>query len=215
MNKVYGAVLSPFVRKVLMVLEYKGIDYQQETVLPFATPEGFEQLSPLRKVPAFVDDEVTLADSSVIADYLEHKYPEPRLYPAEPARRARALWLEEFADSQLMDLLGWPIFFERLVAPKLLGRATDESKAEAAIEKLPPWQDYLEAQLDGGDYLLGEELSIADLIVPGIFLNARYAGYEVDARRWPKLASYLEGMYASELYRRRIEAEAPLLAGLR
>lgn len=215
MDKVYGAVLSPFVRKVLMVLEHKGVDYDLELVLPFNTPEEYTAISPLRKVPGYADEEVTLCDSSVIADYLEHKYPQSPLYPSQPAQRARALWLEEFADTKLMEHLGPPLFLERIVAPVMMGKTVDEEKVQRSIEAMPPWLDYLEQQLDGKDFLLGSELTIADLSVPSIFLNARYADYDVDAERWPVLAAYLQRMYDHPLYARRIEEEAPVLAGLK
>jgi glutathione S-transferase len=215
MNVVYGAILSPFVRKVLMLLEYKGVEYKQETVFPFRNPPEFARISPLRKVPAFQDEYITISDSSVICDYLEHKYPQAPLYPKNPAARARALWLEEFADTRLQEVLGPGFFFERLVARGLLKREPNEALIDRSLKLMPALHDYLEMQLSSGAFLAGSELTIADLSVPSMFLNAHYAGHDVDPRRWPKLADYLQRMFAHPLYAKRIEAERTPLEGMR
>ena len=62
---------------------------------------------------------------------------------------------------------------------------------------------------------MGEALSIADLSVPSVFLNAHYAGYDVDAKRWPKLAAYLQRLWSHPLYAARREFEKTPLAALR
>lgn len=213
MNIVYGAALSPFVRKVLMVLEHKQIPYQQENILPFRTPADYVKLNPLRKVPAFKDEYITLADSSVICDYLEHKYPQCALYPKTSVERAKVLWFEEYADSHVQPLLGPGLFFERLVAPLLQKRKPNEELIAKNLKALPAVQDYLESQIPSAGFLVGD-LSIADLILPGVFLNAKYAGYEVDPRKWPRLAAYIQRMIAHPLYVTRMEQERVVLSGL-
>ena len=97
---IIGALPSPFVRKVLAVCALKGVPYEIDPVIPFYGNEQFSKISPLRRIPVFRDDKVTLADSSVICQYLEDRYPEPRAYPTDIAERAEARWLEEFADSR-------------------------------------------------------------------------------------------------------------------
>ena len=215
MNIVYGAILSPFVRKVLMVLEHKQIPYQLENILPFRTPADYIRLHPLRKVPAFKDEYTTLADSSIICDYLEHKYPQSPLYPKTPVERAKALWFEEYADSHLHPLLGPGLFLERLVAPILQKRKPNEEVIAKSLKALPAVQDYLESQVPSSGFLIGADLTIADLILPGVFLNAKYAGHEVDARNWPRLAAYLKRMHTNPLYVTRVEQERVVLDGLR
>ncbi len=110
MTTVYGAPLSPFVRKVLMALEIKNIAYELENVAPGAIPEGYDALHPLRKIPSFKDDLITLCDSSVICDYLANRYPSASIYPKDIVLRAKALWLEEYADSKIIAVLGRPFF---------------------------------------------------------------------------------------------------------
>lgn len=215
MNTVYGAILSPFVRKVVMTLDHKGAQYRIEPVRPFKNPESFARISPLRKVPAFSDEYLTIADSSVICDYLENKYPQAPLYPKNPVERAKVLWLEEFTDTRLQETLGPGLFFERVVAPAMFKRAPNEQLIVRSRAALPALQDYLEGELTGGPFAIGGALSIVDLILPGVFLNGKYAGYEVDARRWPKLAAYIERMLAHPLYVARMEDEQAMLEALK
>ena len=98
--QIIGSYLSPYVRKVLVVLDLKGIPYEVDPIVPFYGSDRFSLISPVRRIPVLIDDQITLPDSSVICQYLEERYPEPTLYPARLTDRARARWLEEFADSR-------------------------------------------------------------------------------------------------------------------
>jgi glutathione S-transferase len=73
--KIIGSYLSPYVRKILVLLQLKGITYAIDPIVPFFGGERFSAMSPLRRIPVLIDDRVTLADSSVIAQYLEERYP--------------------------------------------------------------------------------------------------------------------------------------------
>jgi len=214
MNKVHGVILSPFVRKVLLTLEHKGVDYENVMVLPGSKAPAFRAINPLGKIPVLEDEYGTLPDSSIICQYLDSKYPKPSIIPSCPRERARALWFEEFADSKLAELLGGGIFFESLVAPKLMNRPTDEKVVAKAKQELPPFLDYLESQISCSDYLVGNSLTIADLALPNFFINAGYAGYQVDTNYWPKLAGYINNMLQHPLYTHRMEQEKEIVAGL-
>src|SRR5215510_415193 len=96
--QIIGSYISPYVRKVLVTLHLKGVDYRIDPIVPFYGDERFTRLSPVRRIPVLIDDRVTLADSTVICQYLEDRYPTPALLPADIGQRARARWLEEYAD---------------------------------------------------------------------------------------------------------------------
>src|SRR3954470_1613563 len=118
---LYGSSLSAFVRKVLAYAAEKGVELElQPTGFPNHSPEYLEA-SPFRKMPALRDGDYTLSDSSAIIHYLEAKYPEPPLIPADPQLRGKCIWYEEFADTILVAC-GAKIFFNRIVAPRFLGR---------------------------------------------------------------------------------------------
>jgi glutathione S-transferase len=192
MRTVYGVSVSPFVRKVRVVLAEKNLEYQLEPVIPGPqAPPDYRKLSPLGKVPAFRDGDRTLADSSVIAAYLERVAPEPSLYPSDPYEHARALWFEEYGDGGLVPVFGPKIFFQRVVGPRFFNQPTDEAVVKQAIEtEVPQLFDYLEGQLTG-EFLVGKRLTIGDIGVVSPFVNLRYGGVGVDAARWPKLADYV------------------------
>ena len=85
---LYGSTMSPFVRKVAAFAAEKGIDFELKAIgLGDPDPE-FRAASPFGKMPALIDGDYRLADSSAIIHYLEAKYPEPELIPADP-RAAR------------------------------------------------------------------------------------------------------------------------------
>jgi glutathione S-transferase len=105
---LYGSTMSPFVRKVAAYAAEKGIEVDlQPTGFPNASPE-FKAASPFGKMPALVDGDYLLADSSAIIHYLEAKYPEPELIPADPQLRGRTIWFDEFADTLLFACGGNP-----------------------------------------------------------------------------------------------------------
>jgi glutathione S-transferase len=141
---LYGSSLSPFVRKVLAYAGEKGIELElQPTGFPNHSPEYLEA-SPFRKMPALRDGDYVLADSSAIIHYLEAKFPEPALIPAESRQRGKCIWFEEFADTILVAC-GVKIFFNRVVAPRFLGRPGNEEEVQQAIlNDLPPILEYLE-----------------------------------------------------------------------
>ena len=189
--KVIGSFVSPYVRKVLACLELKRLDYRVDPITPFFGNDEFERLSPLRRIPVLIDGDVELSDSSVICAYLEDAYPEPPLLPLAPKDRARARWLEEFADTRLGDVFIWGLFYQRVVRPAVWGEPGDEERiAKTLAEDVPAALDYLERELPASGYLFGD-LGLADLAIASFFRNAEYAGFTVDANRWPNVARFV------------------------
>jgi glutathione S-transferase len=216
---VYGGSLSPFVRKVCVVMAEKGVEFTVENVNPFAPPPEFLTISPLKRIPVLRDTDQpepnTLSDSSVICDYLEHKFPNPPLYPKDPFLRARALWYEEYADSILAQTIGPGLFFQRVVK-KMMKQQPDEALCAATMtEKLPPLFDYLEKEIGDREYFVGNAFSIADVTVGTMLVNFDHAGETVDAKRWPKLAAYGQRIHARPSFKGFIEKERPLVQRFR
>ena len=87
---IVGSYISPYVRKVLVFLDLKGVRYQIDPIVPFFGNEQFTRISPVRRIPVLVDGDVTLSDSTVICEYLEDRYPQLSLYPDTPKERTRA-----------------------------------------------------------------------------------------------------------------------------
>jgi glutathione S-transferase len=189
--QIIGSFISPYVRKALVVLNLKQIPYQIDPIIPFMGDDRFSRLSPVRRIPVLIDDRVTLADSSVICQYLDDRYPEPALYPVDVADRARARWLEEFADTRMGEVFIWRLFNQRVINRFVWGEQTDQAIVDRAIgEEIPDILHYLEPLAPAETFLFGA-LSIADISIAAFFRNAMFAKYAIDAQRWPKLAAYV------------------------
>ena len=188
---VVGSYVSPYVRKVLGALHRKGVRYEIDPIVPFFGNEEFSRVSPLRRIPVLIDGATTLCDSTVICEYLEERSPEPALFPRGAADRARARWLEEYADSRLGEVLIWALFNQRVIRRGVWGEATDEAVVRKALdEDLPQILDHLEGELPAQGFLFGE-LAVADLALAAPFRNASFARFAIDAARWPKSAAYV------------------------
>lgn len=211
---VYGATLSPFVRKVCVLLDEKGLSYTLEEGNPGNPSAEFLAASPLKKMPAFRDTGIpepnTLADSSVICDYIETKYPEPALYPKDPYSRARALWFEEYADTIMGTCIGRGLFYERVIK-KLFGQTPDENVCQKTLEaELPPVFDYLEKELGSNQYFVGNMFSIADISVATMLAN--FAHVEAfNAARWPRLDGFMNHLHGRPSFKNLIESEVPFV----
>ena len=194
--RIIGSFLSPYVRKVLVVLKMKGVAYEIDPIVPFFGGDEFSRLSPLRRIPVLIDESVTLCDSTVICEYLEELHPTPALLPTGPADRARARWFEEYADTRLGDVLIWRFYYQLIVRRLVWGEGPDAALvAKARDEDIPGVLDYLETQLPAEGLLFGG-LTTADISIASFFRNAEYAGYRIDAGRWPKTAGFVARVLA-------------------
>ncbi|MCV6590978.1 MAG: glutathione S-transferase family protein [Marinobacterium sp.] len=189
---LHGVPLSPFVRKVRIVLAEKALPYEINMVVPYVTPQEYSQINPLRKIPALEDGETIICDSAVICDYLEHKKPTTALYPDNPTDRAQALWLEKYADYELAPDSTFKVFFQHIVCPTLK-KPSDPAIIQDAVNNLiPPHLDYLENQLNGQQWFVNNTFSIADIAIACQLINLQHAGYPLDGQRWPGLYQHLQ-----------------------
>ena len=189
--KIIGSYVSPYVRKVLACLALKDLVFEVDPITPFYGGEEFDRLSPLRRIPVLVDGDVSICDSSVICAYLDEAYPGRPLLPAGAKDRARARWLEEYADTRLGDVFIWGLFYQKVVHPIVWGEPGDQARIARTLgEDMPRELDYLEGQLPAEGYLFGD-IGLADIAIASFFRNGHYAGFEVDAARWPKTAAFV------------------------
>jgi len=211
---IYGAKGSPFVRKPQVMLAEKGVAYDIEGVMPFSPPEWFHEISPAKRIPVLRDRQIgsegregTIPDSSAICAYIERKHPDPALYPEDPFDFARAVWIEEYADTELATRVGLGIF-RPIVISAMMGREPDVEKARKTLhEDLPPVFDYLESLAKNREFMLGDAFGIADISVATQFVNLRHAGGRVDPERWPALADLVARAHARASFAHCIEDE--------
>jgi len=210
---LFGAHLSPYVRKTRLVLAFKGLNYKQIQVIPFTPnkPEEFSKNSPLGKIPLLKVGDKYISDSSVICAFLEKEAPNPALLPQDSMDCARAQWFEEYADSHMTSVIGGHLFAERVLAPVIFKRPSNQEEIDLAINvELPEIFDYLSAQLQG-DYLVANRLTLADIAVCGMFVSMTHCQVCCDASKWPQLSTYIDRVLALPVFDNVIKEEQMIM----
>ena len=191
-TRIIGSYLSPYVRKVLVCLDCKGVPYEIDPIVPFYGNDAFARVSPLRRVPVLIDEQATLADSTVICEYLDERYPSPPLLPQGAAARARSRWLEEYADTRMGEVFVWHLFNQVVIRRFVWQEKPDEAVVQKALtEEIPQVLDDLERELPAEGFLFGA-IGVADVAIASFFRNAAFARWSIDAARWPVTAAFVE-----------------------
>lgn len=107
--------------KVRVALARKGLSYEVENIRPTDRGPVF-RASGQRLVPALVDGDRVVTDSTAILLHLEACFPDPPLVPTDPRRRAECLLLEDWADRAFMAASRRIAYYHTLRRPGTLGR---------------------------------------------------------------------------------------------
>src|SRR6185503_9789740 len=99
MIKLYDSAFSPFARKVRMVLDHKGLDYETVDGLLKSNHDALKAVNGRIEVPTLVDGDIVVVNSPDIVAYLDHRYPDKPVYPEEPAARVHARAWERLSDT--------------------------------------------------------------------------------------------------------------------
>lgn len=162
---LYEHPLSSYVQKVKIALREKGLDFTTEV------PEGlgsgrsggsFADASPRLEVPALIDGDARVFDSTIILEYLEDKFPTPALQPADPVARANARMIEEVCDT-LYEAVNWGLG-EILWFRRAQGDEAEKLRAIAARQTVE-LQNWLTDRLGDDPWFNGETFGRADIVV--------------------------------------------------
>lgn len=208
---LYGINLSTFTRKVRLALAERGIPYRLE-VAPMGSP-AVRARNPLGRIPVLADGDVVVPDSSVIIAYLERSQPGPPLYPADAAALARALWLEEYADTRLREAT-LVYFAERVVKPVFQGKPGDAAALAAADPVRDEAFGYLEGELAGPGFGAGP-ISVAEVAIGAQLVTYVQAEGAIDPARWPRLAAWYAAQVARPAWAAILAEESASLAAAR
>jgi glutathione S-transferase len=209
MLQIHGVPFSAHTRKVIIAALEKGIPYEIVPVIPLTPPPGWQDLSALGLIPAIRDGDFSLADSSVICQYLDRAYPGATLYPGNARQFARVLWIEEFVDSGVSPHVLRGLLMQRVFAPKFLGKAPDEALIHISLTQMIPARfDYLESALNG-EWFVADAFSMADITVASILMNFHFARETLDSARYPKLARFLRRALTRPSFQTALQAERP------
>ncbi|NER24459.1 MAG: glutathione S-transferase family protein [Symploca sp. SIO1C2] len=142
---------SHFARKVRILLAEKNLACDLQAIDLRYKPPEFMQISPIGKVPVFVEEDGTVIwDSTLIAEYLDETYPQPRFYPSEPLARLECRKWEELADNLGDNIIKLWI----LNLTKNLTSTWYRTNLEKSINRLVP---IFEQQLSQSKYLLSDD----------------------------------------------------------
>ena len=117
MPELFQFKVSHFNEKARWALDFKGIEHVRHSLLPGPQKPRMQKLSGQPQVPVLRDGHDVVAGSARIIDYLETRYPEPRLYPRDEATRCRALELQARFDSEVGPAIRLAMFHELLIEP--------------------------------------------------------------------------------------------------
>ncbi|CAG9824906.1 unnamed protein product [Phaedon cochleariae] len=125
--RIYSMKFCPYAQRPLLVLKAKKIPHEVVNINLFKKPEWYFKIHPEGKVPALVDGSKVIVESLDICDYLDEKYPENPLYPAEPEAKNRdkeaiklvALVTNAFAKCAYTNETGTPEGWVKLLLPPL------------------------------------------------------------------------------------------------
>jgi glutathione S-transferase len=192
--KLYSGPLSLFSRKVEIALGEKGLAFEREMV-PFTQAKGYSPkhpavlaANPKAQVPVLVDSDLTVFDSTVIAEYLEDAYPQPALFPREPKVRARCRLLELYGDEVLLPQLRRMMFRTEPPHPDAAVQALREEEGRQADAELRRLYGKLQDELGDREYFCAA-FSVADIsLFMAVLWSLRLKGPRLDAH--PKLAAW-------------------------
>lgn len=163
--RVFGTADSVYVRIVRLALIEKGVDHTLVPVDPFA-PEGlppsYRPRHPFGRVPAFEHDGFRLFETGAITRYVNDAFEGPSLLPNTVRARARANQIISLADAYAYRPLVWGVYVERVEKPAQ-GERTDEARLAAALTEADTCLAALATLMEGGPFLAGPRLSLADL----------------------------------------------------
>jgi glutathione S-transferase len=187
MMTLYDNAISPFARKVRMVLDWKGLAPDVIDGLDKRNHDKLAAVNGRVEVPTLVDGGVTVINSSDIVAYLEHKYPAKSVYPADPGRRVRARAWERCADTVVDAILVNLSYWLLNVRPDAMPAGLRE-KAQADLDQV---YAALERDLAGRDFVCGE-FSIADIALFPHLISVQLMKVPYSPTAHPKLTAWMK-----------------------
>ena len=176
MRRLYHLPLSPFCRKIRLVLAEKKIEVELVEERVWDRRMDFLRMNPAGSVPVLKIDGLVLADSNAIFEYLEETQPEPALLPKSPALRAEARRLVAWFDDKFHGEVTANLLYER-VHKKLAKSGYPESeKIKAGLRNVKYHLDYIGWQMDHRRWLAGDMLTIADFAAAAHLSCLDYVG---------------------------------------
>jgi len=188
---------SPFARKVALALEYKGLAYESVDGLTRANRARLAAVNPRGEVPTLVDGDVTVVNSSDIVAYLDQKYPERPIYPADIKARVDVRALERMADVRIDAIMLtcsiWTWADRKDEQPVGMQEAAQRdldlnfARIEAILAPYP-------SPMPFGHW------TVAEFALWPHLTAVRALGFTMDATRYPRLTAWFAAMRRDKLF---------------
>lgn len=174
---LYHLILSPFSRKVRIILGEKDVPVELVAEKVWQRRPEFLRLNPAAQVPVLVaEDGTAIADSGAIAEYLDEVYPEPPLIGCDPGARAEVRRLVAWFDLKFYREVTRNLTGEK-VQKRFLGLGEPSSEAiRAGHANLPVHLDYIAWLTERRNWLAGERFSLADIAAAAHISTLDYIG---------------------------------------
>jgi glutathione S-transferase len=162
--QLHGLARSVYTRIARLALEEKGVPYtlhEVEIFGPDGVPASHRERHPFGRIPVFEHGAFRLYETGAIARYVDEAFEGPPLQPAEPARRARLNQITSVLDAYAYRPLVWGVVLARMRPPS--GQPPDEARIADALAASSRALDALAALVSCTPWLLGADLTLADL----------------------------------------------------
>ena len=190
MKTLYHLWLSPYCRKVRIVLAEKKIDYRLETENTWLRRREFLAINPAGEVPVLIEDEGTsIADSQAICEYLEEIVPDPSIFPVDPKERAEARRIVAWFDRKFSAEVSENLVGEKIFKRFLKTGAPNSALIRAGQQNIHYHLDYIGWLSDRRNWLAGGVFSIADIAAAAHLSSVDYLGDvpwedHISAKEW-------------------------------
>ena len=162
MFRLYHVPLSPFCRKVRLVLAEKRLEVELVEEKYWEQSADFLRRNPAGKVPVLRHDTQWMSESTAICEYLDEVYPEPKLIPSDPDARYEVRRLVAWFDDKFHHEVTSKLVYER-VNMKVSGQGFPDSRnVKEGAKRIKYHLDYIAWLLDHRRWLAGNEMSLAD-----------------------------------------------------
>lgn len=162
---LFGADYSVYVRIARMTLIEKGVGYRLVPVDAFSKdglPDWYREIHPFGRIPAFEHDGFRLFETAATARYVDEAFEGPPLQPPHAPERAMMNQIIGMLDAYAYRTLVWDIYVERVARPRD-GGTSDEARIASALPAAQRCLSALSKAKRPGRWLLGDQLSLADL----------------------------------------------------
>ncbi len=200
MHRLYHLPLSPFCRKIRLVLAEKNIDVELIEERPWERRLDYLRQNPSGKVPMLKVDKLILAESTAIFEYLEEVHPTPALLPESAADRAEARRLAMWFDDKFHQEVTTNLLYERVNKKMMNAGAPEGAWIKAGIANIKYHLDYMAWLLDQRKWLAGDMMTIADFAAAAQISCLDYVG-DVDWNRQAQVKDWYSKIKSRPAFR--------------